>query len=153
MLEFEARIEVDDANEILHDEKARNYKYFIGQKLCEKSNARMFLKQVEYPWRKLAINSDLANMIEMKDKWPLIDADNKQVRIDNAWLLQHECEFQFHFFNNPIQLWFGNSNKPLYINIIPWKAGSSLYELKDFAISYVVGLNYYVVKLLTVLCV
>lgn len=157
-------MDVDNINDLFNNESLLYYKYFIGQKTIQNTDnfKQIFLKQIEYNFRELAKPQSLIDnptgpfdKIEINDKWPLVIEKSSQQdtaatatttpnaklnRIDNGWLLEGENEFQFHFFNNPIQLWSqGVSNaKNLCVNIVPWIASSGLYELKDYAISQVV---------------
>jgi glycerophosphocholine phosphodiesterase GPCPD1 len=121
-----------------------NYKYFIGQKCLDKSKSRMFLKQVEYTWRKLNLNAasadNLLPTIDINDKWGYHLNDDQtgaaytQIRIDAGWLLENENETQFHFYESPLQLWSCNlSNKPVDLKIIPFKTNKGMTELKDYA--------------------
>ena len=160
ILQFEAEIEVADpmeSNAVNGEASAPvNYKYFIGQKCIDNTKSRMFLKQVEYTWRKLNLNalpsspltvasSSGSKIVEINDKWGIqVDEEGAtiQIRTDNGWLLDNENEIQFHFFRSPIQLWSCNlSQKPLDIKIIPFKTNNGLAEMKDFAFNRVVSLN------------
>jgi glycerophosphocholine phosphodiesterase GPCPD1 len=157
LLAFEVDIEIADSNEFtsMASDKPIHYKYFIGQKCIDKTKSRMFLKQVEYTWRKLNLNGSSATittpsptsltassiLIEINDKWGVLSTDennNSHVRIDHGWLLNNENEIQFHFFGNPIQLWSCNlSQKPLNIKIIPFRTNNGMSDLKDFALNIV----------------
>lgn len=138
MLEFEALVDLDETLESLITAPLE-YKYFIAQKTSNQKDSTLFLKQIEYNSRKLEILNSNSLVNETSDKWPLIDTESKPTRIDHGWLLHGEHEFQFHFFNNPIQLWHVDS-KNLCFNIVPWKANNGLYELKDYCINHVVSL-------------
>jgi len=156
ILVFEAEIEIADPTDALEADTPINYKYFIGQKCLDKTKARMFLKQIEYTWRKLKLNSTSkiltpsnsassqpsTKIIEINDKWGVhLDEEGVtvQTRTDSGWLLENENEIQFHFFRSPMQLWSCNlSQKPLDIKIIPFKTNNGLNELKDFAFNRVV---------------
>lgn len=139
-LEFEANVYINDFmdNEsLVADLEKLNYKYFIGQKTTHiEKGEKFFLKEIEYNWRKLEkLPQKMSNLsiIDINDSWPVFDQDNKQSRIDHGWLLENETEFQFHFSDGPCQLWLpNNTEKPIYIDIIPWTTNAGLSKLKDF---------------------
>lgn len=151
---FEAEIEIADPKDDLEFDTPINYKYFIGQKCLDKTKSKMFLKQIEYTWRKLKLNTKESisppnsliqsskKIIEISDKWGVqVDEEgaNVQIRTDSGWLLDNENEIQFHFFRSPMQIWSCNlSQKPLDIKIIPFRTNNGLDELKDFAFNRVV---------------
>ena len=149
-LEFEANVYINDFmdNEsLMADLEKLNYKYFIGQKTTHiEKGEKFFLKEIEYNWRKLEkLPPKMSNLsiIDINDNWPVFDQDKKQARIDHGWLLENEAEFQFHFSDGPCQLWLPNfSQKPIYIDIIPWTTNSGLSKLKDFYIIHMLILNY-----------
>jgi hypothetical protein len=142
---FEAEVEVCEPMSLGDSlDTMVNYKYFIGQKCLDKSKSRMFLKQVEYTWRKLNLNAasadNLLPTIDINDKWGYHLNDDQtgaaytQIRIDAGWLLENENETQFHFYESPLQLWSCNlSNKPVDLKIIPFKTNKGMTELKDYA--------------------
>jgi hypothetical protein len=159
ILVFEAEVEIaEPLKDALEFDAPINYKYFIGQKCLDKTKSRMFLKQIEYTWRKLKLNSTELNhlpsstplliqsstkkTIEINDKWGVqVDEEGAtvQIRTDSGWLLDNENEIQFHFFRSPMQIWSCNlSQKPLDIKIIPFRTNNGLDELKDFAFNRVV---------------
>ena len=107
--------------------------------MSNQKDTRIFVKQVEYNPRKLELKNSNLMSYEIQDKWANIGSEHKQTRVDNGWLLKGENEVQFHFFNNPIELWHVDS-KSLCYDIVPWKANYGLYELKDFAASSAVCL-------------
>ena len=131
---------------------------------CEKANkkqpSRIFLKQVEYGWRKLAVDAQ-STICVVSDKWPYCNEENKQVRVDHGWLLRDENEIQFHFFGNPLLLWLPSTTtvmasvpgavnednstvvgaspaRKLAIDIKPWTVNKELSELKDFVMQKMV---------------
>lgn len=114
-----------------------HYKYFIAQKTSQ--NGRVFLKQVENGWRKMSV--DFTSIILISDKWPyyLDDDERRPARIDLGWLLKDENEIQFHFFENPLQLWNveEDKKKQYAIEFKPMKA-QGLIELKDYTLSHLV---------------
>lgn len=126
-IEFEAFVSY---TETANDNELVYYKYFIAQKSTQTN--RLFLKQVEHSSRKLSLTS---NLVMCSDKWPYANEANKIVRVDNGWLLSGENEIQFHFFDNPLQLWNQNSAtkpKPYTIAIKPMhKTTNGLTELTD----------------------
>ena len=156
ILVFEAEVEIaEPIKDALEFDAPINYKYFIGQKCLDKTKSRMLLKQIEYTWRKLKLNSTESTQptplliqsstkktIEIHDKWGVqLDEEGAtvQIRTDSGWLLDNENEIQFHFFRSPMQIWSCNlSQKPLDIKIIPFRTNNGLDELKDFAFNRVV---------------
>jgi hypothetical protein len=136
-IEFEAFVSKMDTP---NDEPVY-YKYFIAQK--SSGPKRLFLKYVEHSCRKLSLSS---NLVLCSDKWPYMNEENKIVRVDNGWLLSGENEIQFHFFDNPLQLW-NQTNvanpKPYTIAIKPmYKTTNGLTELTDCFINRSVSVNY-----------
>lgn len=133
-LDFEAFVHVNDPSE-LSELESIHYKYFIAQKTSQKD--KMFLKQIEFGWRKFTIDSNAILLIN--DKWPYYDEDvEKPVRVDQGWLLKEENEIQFHFYDNPLQLWNVDESKlkNYAIEIKPMKAANGLIELKDYTLSH-----------------
>lgn len=131
-IRFEAFISVDDASEMNEE---IHYKYFVAQKTSNKD--KMFLKLVENRWRKLSI--DTSGIMLVNDKWPYYEEDgSKPVRIDQGWLLKDENEIQFHFYDNPLQLWNDDDeNKKQYaIEIKPMKKANGLIEFKDYTLNH-----------------
>lgn len=148
-LEFEAIVEAPlDIGHIEINADTQNYKYFFAQKTYLGKD-KVFLKQVEYAWRKIPIyetgSSDYdESSIELNDKWPggeavLDGAVKLNNRVDFGWLSNGENEFQFHFYSNPIQLWTPMlEQKNYWIDIKPWRTLNGLYELKDYVLNYLV---------------
>jgi hypothetical protein len=139
VLEFEVTVNLENVDQLANPE-SQNYKYFIAQKTTIAKD-KLFLKKIEYTWRTLNIGHNNINnaLLEISDKWPLLDSDGKPSRIDYGWLLNGENEFQFHFSNNPIQCWLPTTEeKYLWLEIVPWRANNGLYELKDYVLTHVV---------------
>lgn len=133
-LEFEAFVNVADTTELGEDE-CIYYKYFIAQKTSQTD--KVFLKQVENGRRKVVV--DLDSIVLIKDKWPYYENDEKKpARVDLGWLLKDENEIQFHFYDNPLQLWnVDETEKKQYIiEIKPMKAANGLIELNDYTLSH-----------------
>lgn len=133
-LEFETFVSVNDLCE-LNETECIQYKYFIAQKTSK--NNKIFLKKVENSKRKLTV--DLNGIILINDKWPHYENDDqKPGRIDLGWLLKGENEIQFHFYDNPLQLWNEDeeNKKNYFIEIKPMKAANGLIELKDYTLNH-----------------
>ena len=132
-MEFETVIYIDSSQNIAEVE---NYKYFFAQKTSI-SKDKFFIKQVEYHHRHLKIDINSSQVKEVNDTWPSEDTESKPYRVDYGWLLDGENEFQFHFSNNPIQLWMPTTEqKYLWSEIVPWRAYNGLYELKDYFLTH-----------------
>lgn len=151
MFEFETVVEFDESAEAANLTDGLQYKYFIAQK-TSLGKDKLFLKQIEYNFRKLELDAQRADatnplspvrIIETNDKWPLMDSENRQTRLDNGWLLKDESEIQFHFFKNPVQLWSRDENTNFCIDIVPWKVTNGLYEVKDYLVSSAVSVDTY----------
>lgn len=111
------------------------YKYFVAQKSAAGHTGPLFLKFIEYNWRQIGLEKlSTSDSVEVKDKWPLVDVENRRTRIDSGWLLdQNDHEIQFHFFKQPLELWSRVSHQDLVLSIVPYKAGpTGLSELRDY---------------------
>jgi hypothetical protein len=122
----------------INEHNGIQYKYFVAQKSTSESRP-IFLKQIEYNWRQVdAEKLASGDSVELSDKWPLVDVEQRQTRIDSGWLIdQAENELQFHFFNRPLELWSRPSNADLVVDIVPLKHASpsgagGLTVLKDY---------------------
>jgi hypothetical protein len=131
-----------DKNENLATNMPFQYKYFIAQPAGGPNNqpGRMFIKQVEYSYRNIELKEHTTNSFDeeiyINDKWPQADKDGNLCRIDDGWLLSGQHELQFHFYSEPLQLFLPElkSEKPLYFEIIPWRAGAGLQQLDNYTI-------------------
>jgi hypothetical protein len=123
--------EVDASNNCIH------YKYFVAQKTSQGN--KVFLKQIENGWRKMTMDPSEVTLVN--DKWPYYEGDDgrKPARVDLGWLLKDENEIQFHFYDNPLQLWNvkKDSKNQYAIEFKPMKA-QGLIELKDYTLSHLV---------------
>ncbi len=84
---------------------------------------------------------DPSEVTLVNDKWPYYEGDDgrKPARVDLGWLLKDENEIQFHFYDNPLQLWNvkKDSKNQYAIEFKPMKA-QGLIELKDYTLSHLV---------------
>lgn len=144
IIDFEANVYINDNEYENLQEELENlrYKYFVGQKTIDMAQSeKLFLKQVEYNWRKLEntmMNPSIEQIkpvIQTIDNWPLFNEEDNKKRIDHGWLINNENEFRFHFYGNPCQLWL--TTNPVYIEIIPWTTSSGLRQLQDYCVSNV----------------
>lgn len=148
--EFETTVEISESDlKQIIESNGIQYKFFVAQKSSinhNNNNSRpLFLKFIEYNWRQLDIEKLNSNdaIVEINDKWPSVDLENRPTRIDSGWLIdEHEHEIQFHFFDLPLELWSRGGGEAteeiatasdLTFSIVPLKHTSKgLTELKDY---------------------
>lgn len=148
-VEFQTTLEIGERDlKRINELNGIQYKFFVAQKSSspESKSRPLFVKFIEYNWRQFDIEklSSLQETIEIIEKWPGVDLENRPSRIDSGWLIDNrEHEIQFHFYTLPLELWSlgterGESNigPDVALTIVPFKhTQKGLVELKDYMVS------------------